>query len=125
MAGKRTPMNIAEARHILQKLASLESLITFDTHEYIWKVLIAPADEQEFAQFVHWFDPHVPFSPYAALERCLEDGLSVYFILKKDGKIIFRGYEEFFSLHREYFPLYPELVVPVACLTRAAMNNSL
>ena len=90
-------MNLEQAQKIRQELLYLEGIIARETTEYIWKVLIGPQDRQKLERFRKSFDPALAFDPLDIIAPYLNDELSVYFFLKKEGLIICRRYEEFLS----------------------------
>jgi hypothetical protein len=92
-------MYIEEAAKIRENLVCFEGMISRKTHEYIWKVLVAPSTKKQLAEFALAIDPCRPHCSKTALKPYLSDDLSVYFFLKKDGKIVCMEYKEFLSLN--------------------------
>ena len=90
-------MNLEQAQQLRKKLLYLEGLIAWNTREYIWKVIIGPADPQYMDRFRDSVDPLVPVDPRAILQPFRRGELSVYFFLKLKGSLICREYREFLS----------------------------
>ncbi len=53
-------MNQEQAQLTREKLLYLEGIIAWETREYIWKVVIAPADKREIRDFAASVDPAKP-----------------------------------------------------------------
>jgi hypothetical protein len=91
-------MNQEQAQITRKKLLYLEGIIAWETREYIWKVVIAPAGKEEIKHFAALVDPAKPFDPKKLAQMCSGE-LSVYFFLKRDGEISYMEYEEFLYLN--------------------------
>ena len=91
-------MNQEQAQITRKKLLYLEGIIAWETREYIWKVVIAPAGKEEIKDFAASIDPTKPFDPKNLAQKCSGE-LSVYFLLKRNGEICYMEYEEFLYLN--------------------------
>jgi len=94
-------MDLKQALQLRKKLLYLEGLIAWNTREYIWKVIIGPADQRHLNHFRVLMDPTAPTNPQAILQSFLQsfpqEELSVYFLLKTKGDLVCREYQEFLS----------------------------
>lgn len=88
-------MNLEQAKMLQGQLVYLEGIVAWITREYIWKVLIGPEDPVRLKKFEQGIDPCVRLNEEALVKPYVDEELSVYFLLKKNGNLVCRNYESF------------------------------
>lgn len=88
-------MNLEQANEVRKKLMFLEGVFAAKTREYIWKVLIGPEKEHLIEAFKAMIDLTKPIDFRKVVKPFATEELSVYFFLKKEGRIVCRHYKEY------------------------------